>query len=461
MPRPRTKPISNPALAAVIRRAGVTYAAFAQQVNTVAGENGYATRYNRGSVANWLTGRTPTPRVIPFVVEAAARLLGAPQLGSADLGWPDCGVAPQSPWAGDPATWLDHLGRCDMTDLDRRSVLSAGAFVLSAAAIPAAGVKGAGRTPPVRTGAADAARIKEMTETFAGLDDRFGGGHARASVAAYLTSHVVPLLRNASCSSAAVFVAAGDLAYLAGFMASDAGAAGAAQRYFIQAVRLAEHAGDDQAEAGRLRATALRAMSLQAVWLGHPAQGRDLADAAERALPAGCPLRLRAWVNSMRAEATAAAGDPYRARGLLRTAEWDLERASSDGAVWTGAYTWAALSHQTGTTLTAAGDLAAAEDHLTASLDGRPAHQRRSRTLIGSRLAHLQARRGHHDQAARTIQTIAADLPLVDSARVDHELHALRAEWRQAHGPSGGDVAEADAALADVLRRRHRSRTLL
>jgi hypothetical protein len=453
MPRPRTKPITNPELAAVIRRTGATYAAFAQQVNTVAAENGYATRYNRGSIANWLTGRTPAPQAIPFVVEAAARLLGAPQLGSTDLGWPDTGAAPQSPWTGDPATWLDHLGRYDMTDLDRRSILSAGVFTLTAAAIPAAAVSGAGGAP-TRTGTADAARIKEMTALFSDMDDRFGGGHARTAVAAYLSGHVVPMLRNASGPSrAALFAAAADTAYLAGWMASDAGACGLAQKYYIQSARLAAESGDY-----RLQARTLRAMALQCVELGHPTHGRDIAEAAVRSLPASTPPRLRSWCTAMSAEASAAAGDPRTARTLLRTAERDLERATSaQSPDWSGSsYSHAALRHQTGTTLANAGDLAPAEEHLAASLPGRPSNQRRSRALIGTRLAALQVRRHRPDIAALTVKSMLDDLTMVESARVNHELERLRTDWSAARADP--TVNETDQAIARLLhRRKHRS----
>ncbi|MGH4007128.1 MAG: hypothetical protein ACRDTH_02985 [Pseudonocardiaceae bacterium] len=37
--------------------------------------------------------------------------------------------------------------------------------------------------------------IREMTQTFRRLDNRFGGGHARSAVTNYLASDVLPLLR--------------------------------------------------------------------------------------------------------------------------------------------------------------------------------------------------------------------------------------------------------------------------
>jgi hypothetical protein len=469
MPRPRTIAIRNTALSAALAQTGMPLAAVADQINQVAKENNYFFRYNAGSLSHWLTGRTPQPERILVVVEAFRRLLDAPRLQAVDLGWEGPGCAGPAaalrgqdrdaleadPWQVDPITWLDHLGRFDMYPDDRgatrggpgrRAVL----FSLAAATIPAVAPgsstsSGAGGT----AGAAEAARIREMTTVFSDLDDRFGGGHARAPVAAYLTGHVVPMLRRASSRSRPVlFAAAAEMAYLAGWMASDAGKAGIAQRYYIQSVRMAVQAGDY-----RLQATTLRAMALQAVELGHAGHGRDIADAAARALPSAVPPRLRSWITAMRAEACAANDDSRTARELLKLAERDLERASSSQIPdWTGSsYSHAALRHQTGTTLASTGDLAPAEEHLAASLVGRPGTQRRSRALIGTRLAALQVRRHRPEAAAKTVQSIVDDLQMVESARVDHELVLLRGGWSRARNDQ--TVWSMDQTVADILRR--------
>ncbi|MWA04318.1 hypothetical protein F8568_028855 [Actinomadura sp. LD22] len=453
--------IRNTALDTELARIGIPLTAVADQINQVAEENNCHFRYNASSLSHWLTGRTPQPERIPVIVEAFRRLLVAPGLRAADLGWEEAdqdGEDPEGadPWRADPMTWLDHLGRLDMYPDDRvpdhrpgrRTLL----FSLAAAAVPAA--SGAPPRPspsPGRTaGSAEAARIREVSTVFSDLDDRFGGAHVRASIAAYLTNHVVPVLRHASPRSRpALFAAAAEMSYLAGWMASDAGKAGIAQGYYIQSVRMAVQADDY-----RLKATTLRAMALQAVELGHTRHGRDLADAAERTLPASAPPRLRSWITAMRAEAHAADGESQAARILLKAAERDLERASSSQAPdWTGSsYSHAALRHQTGTTLASAGDLAPAEEYLSASLIGRPGTQRRSRSLIGTRLAALQLRRNQPDAAALTVESISSDLTMVVSARVDRELGRLRANWSKAR--SDPTVSEIDHFVAGLIRQR-------
>jgi hypothetical protein len=134
-------------------------------------------------------------------------------------------------------------------------------------------------------------RIRDTTRCFADIDDTCGGGHGRSAVAAYLLTEVTPLLQVTTGKARPdLFRAASELAYLAGYMAADGGAAGLGQRYFIEAIRLADEAGDPL-----VRATALRSMAVLAIELGHPTQAVDLAEAAVASVRGGCPARTQAW----------------------------------------------------------------------------------------------------------------------------------------------------------------------
>jgi hypothetical protein len=452
MPRPRIRPISNTALAARIAETRQPFAVIAHEINNVNGENGRDTRYTGGSIGHWLTGTIPHPDTIPAAVEAFSRLLGRPELTAGDLGWHGpTQTPPPDPWRGDPITCIIQVGEADM--LDRRSVLGVGIFSLAAMKVPrtldsaTARVNGDRRAFP-----GDIARIEQMTSQFAAMDDQFGGRHARVAVVAYLTRQVAPLLRRATGRARpALLRATAQLVYLAGFMASDDRQCGLAQRYLIQSVRLADEAQDLLA-----RATALRALALQAVELGHPQQGLALADAAAGALPHKCPLRTRAWMTAMRAEAAAGTGDGRLARRLLHSAERDLERADSPpDQCWTGGFRRASFEHQAGTTMAKLGDLRSAESLLAASIAGRTDTERRSRVLIGSRLALLRIHLGRPEAAAHTLLPLDGDLALVASARADRELVRVRHEWRRNHGDP--DIERADRLVASALRQnRHR-----
>ncbi|WP_370021716.1 hypothetical protein [Planotetraspora sp. GP83] len=333
--------------------------------------------------------------------------------------------------------------------LNRRTVLTAGLYSLAALHLPAPAAAATTRPGQARrAGAADVERIRAMTAQFARADDMFGGGHARTAVASYLVTEVTPLLHGTTGRARpALFTAASQLAYLAAFMANDDCRAGLAQRYYIQAVRLADEAGDPVA-----RATVLRGLAVQAVELGHPDRAVDLADAAAAALGDRCPLRVRAWISGMRAKAYAATGDNRAALDALRRAEADVERAESPPeSQWTGAYRRASLEHDTGGTLAALDDLAEAERHLAGSIAARVGGERRSKVLVGSRLARVQLSRRHPEEAAATVLGMRADLALVSSARVAGELAALRADWAGARSASP-QVEEADRLIAAVTR---------
>ena len=85
-----------------------------------------------------------------------------------------------------------------------------------------------------------------MTQALVELDHRFGSGHVRPVVVHYLNSVVSGLLAGSYREAVGreLFAAVARLTELAGYMAVDTGQPGLAQRYYIQALRLAQAAGD-------------------------------------------------------------------------------------------------------------------------------------------------------------------------------------------------------------------------
>ncbi|MBE1584352.1 hypothetical protein ACFPOI_30230 [Nonomuraea angiospora] len=104
----RTRPIANQALAALIAQAGWTLAATAGHVNAISAETRDPLFYDRSAVSHWLTGTIPRPEGICAAVEAFCRRLDRPDLGPADLGWPDIAFSwpADDPWQGDPVARL-------------------------------------------------------------------------------------------------------------------------------------------------------------------------------------------------------------------------------------------------------------------------------------------------------------------------------------------------------------------
>jgi hypothetical protein len=324
------------------------------------------------------------------------------------------------PWQGDPVAWLMRIG---MDDMNRRTAIATGLYSIAALTDPVVPHRILTRSGRARSaGPGDVARIRETTRHLADIDDLYGGGHGRAAVAAYLVTDVAPLLRGTTGKARPdLFRAASELAYLAGYMAADGGANGLGQKYYVEAARLAEEADDPL-----MRATVLRSLAIQAIELGHPREAVDLAEVAVSGIRGGCPVRTRAWVTGAHAEALAAVAAGRDARQVLRRAERDLERADSlPESAWYGGYRRESLNHQTGTLLASLGDLAGAERHLAESMGSRRAIERRTRALVGTRLARVQVRRGDQDAAKETLREVSGDLAGVESARVRRELAAL------------------------------------
>ncbi|MQA25540.1 MAG: Tat pathway signal protein [Micromonosporaceae bacterium] len=127
-------------------------------------------------------------------------------------------------------------------------------------------------------GAGEIEAVTHMTATFTRVDEQYGGGHARLAIVAYLANDVAGYLRGRFRSDEdrrAMFSAAAELAYLVGWKSFDSALHGVAQRYYLEALRLANEADD-----GPLAGFILRAMAHQAVDLGHGQACLRLAESA-------------------------------------------------------------------------------------------------------------------------------------------------------------------------------------
>lgn len=190
----------------------------------------------------------------------------------------------------------------------------------------------AARGGSTRVGLTDVATIKATTDVFAQLDDRFGGDHARQSLVQYLSRDVAPLLKGQYSESVgrALFATVAESTLLAGWMCYDACHHGLGQRYFLQALRLAQD-GNDR----RLAGSILSAMSHQATFLGHFTEAATLARAARMGISGVATPTLMAQFHAMEARALARAGDIRACELALAEATKTLEsRNSGDEPEW-------------------------------------------------------------------------------------------------------------------------------
>jgi tetratricopeptide (TPR) repeat protein len=343
-----------------------------------------------------------------------------------------------------------------MADFDggRRQVLSGGAFSLAVLAVPAWAQaimrRPAGphelRAQP-RLQADQVATAEQMARVLSDADTAFGGGHARAALAAYLACDIAPRLHATARPAlrARMFSVATQLAYLCGFMCFDDEQHPLAQRYYRATLDLAAEAGDPAAYA-----ITLRAMSVQARTLGHHQHALQLAETAATTSSAKVTPARQAFFLGQVAVAAAADGDRAGALSALDAAERRLSQATSTSTSTSviGGYHPASLGHQQAAVRALLGDRTGAITALTASIRHRPPAERRSRAITTARLAELHLHQGHLEEAVAAWHVFLEDYPHLQSGRATTALKILRSRLRPyAANPAARQLLARAAAI--------------
>jgi transcriptional regulator with XRE-family HTH domain len=175
----------------------------------------------------------------------------------------------------------------------------------------------------VRIGMSDIARFRATVEMFQRLDDQYGGGHARQALIQYLHIDAERLLhgRFTEAVGRALFSSVAEATLLAAWMSYDSAPAGRlAQKYFIQALRLAQ-AGSDRL----LGASILDAMSHQATYTGRFREAANLARAARTGTSGVATATLTSHFHAMEARALARLGDAKACDRALAEAAREFE----------------------------------------------------------------------------------------------------------------------------------------
>ncbi|MBD9704690.1 MULTISPECIES: hypothetical protein [Streptomyces] len=351
----------NEKLGAVLALAGISNAGLARRVNDLGAQRGLTLRYDKTSVARWVSkGMVPQGAAPHLIAAAIGQKLGRPvplhEIGLADADpAPEVGLAfprdvGQAVRAATELYRLDLAGRRAGTGGIWQSL--AGSFAVSAYATPASrwlitpadssvareagSAEGSGS--PLKVGHSDVQKLREAAEDARRWDSKYGGGDWRSSmVPECLRVEAAPLLLGSYSDEVgrALFGASAELTRLAGWMAFDTGQQEAAQRYYIQALRLARAAADVP-----LGGYVLATMSLQATYRGFGDEGVDLAQAALERNRGLATARTMSFFRLVEARAHARAGDAAAAGAALKAAEGWLERAR-DGdhdPSWLGFY---------------------------------------------------------------------------------------------------------------------------
>jgi transcriptional regulator with XRE-family HTH domain len=247
-------------------------------------------------------------------------------------------------------------------------------------------------------GAPDVDLIRQVTATFRTLDNHYGGGHTYGRLVRFLDTEVAPLIHDGrydAATGATLFSATAEMTQLAGWAAYDLGLHGVAQRYLIQALRLAVTAADRP-----LGAEILAAMSHQAAYLNAPAEAIDLARASGRAASDAGVAAISAEAAVLEAHGHAVGGDEAACATALGRAERTLDRADRRGdPQWIGYFDEAYLAAKFGHCFAALGrgDLAGRFAARSLEMDDRYV---RGRAFNLALLATAHAQAGDLEQAA-------------------------------------------------------------
>lgn len=441
MPRRR-----NEKLRALLAEARWTQSSLARSVNTLAAEIGLDLHYDRTAVAHWLSGTQPAPPVRALVAEAFARRLGRP-LSPGATGFDTAGadgraterhrraesvLAELCGEENDPARRVSARLRpyreADLADVHR---------VAPRSPLEAAARHG--------TDEGDLVVVRLAVRFYAASFNAHGGRRGRSSLAAHLADDIVPLLREAKDETVrrALFVEASRLSFLLARMHQDASAHGLAQRHFTTALHLAAESRDRTAWA-----VVLRALSAQALALGHRRTALHAAEAAlgdDRGGPGGA---AGAYLLSQLSVAQAACGARRAAIDSLDRAEraWASHAPHGDAAGPFTVYSPAALAYQGAEVFRHLGDLPAARKALSRSLARRPTEDHRGLALTHARRAEILVGGGHVEEACAAWRSFLDHYAVLRSGTADMAVSRMQ----QLLAPFGR--VPAAAAVLDRVR---------
>ena len=337
-------------------------------------------------------------------------------------------------WSEDVAGAVDVTCRMWRSEMDRRILLASTAWASTAFVgpfrtwlnaqpdvIPARHV---GRS----IGQADVDALWTMSVSFADANNQFGGSHARSTLIHYLDLVVRPLLLHGDYTERVgrgVMAAAARFCDICAYMSFDSGEHGLAQRYFVQALRLA-HASGNRALAARI----LGDMSRQAHHLGDANQALELAVAGyATALHGGSPATvarcaiLQGRAHALRGDAAAAAKSRLLAEEAL-----DVEVSEAE-PVWIQSFTASALTAQTQYLAADLGQYREVQRIAPTVIENSGGMQRRrlrSKVMLAHSYLPGLGADADVDHACELLASVLLSLPSLQSASVHNQVNEVR-----------------------------------
>ncbi len=407
--RPLVARQPNERLQALIQEAGCSNAGLARRVNVCGAEHGLDLRYDKTSVARWLRGQQPRGRATAIIAEALGRKLGRTvsidEIGMADGKNLATGIGLH--FAPTVLGAIEQVCELWRSDVGRRDFLSGSTVAASALVEPSRDWlitrpdQGVARNGGARVGMSDVEAVRATTQALTDLDHRFGSGHVRPVVVHYLNSVVSGLLAGTYREAVGreLFSAAARLTELAGYMAVDTGQPGLAQRYYIQALRLAQAAGD-RGYGGYILAAS---MSHLAAALGNPREIAQLARAAQEGSRGHVTATAEAMFHAAEARGHALLGDARTFAVVAGAAVEAMERSEPDqDPDWIAHFDHAYLADELAHCHRDLGQAVPAARRAEEALAAHPATRSRRRAIDLFLLAEAQVLQRDLEQACHT-----------------------------------------------------------
>ncbi|MEU2544744.1 regulator [Streptomyces roseolus] len=458
--------VPNRQLAALIAEAGFSNAGLARRVDQLGLEHGLDLRYDKTSVTRWLRGQQPRGTTPALIAEVFTRRLGR-RLTAQDLGLDACApVYAGLEFAATPEEAVDIVSGLWRKDSGSHAELRKIAFTPAGLVVPSRDwligraddrvargepvppppvrptvpggpvrpvgtqdprvpqqgrysvprQRGTERGPGQRVSAGDIAALRSVGDLFRTLDHAYGGGHARQALVRYLEHEAEPMLRGTygEATGRRLFAAAADLTRLAGWTSYDIAAHGLAQRYFVQALRLAQAAGDRA-----YGSYVLLTMSCQAVYLGHGREAVQLARVAQQGVGSAAPPVVQAMLHAVEARGHAVLSEARACSASLQRAERALESARPGDEVpsWARSFDEAQLADELGHCHRDLQQYRLAAQHAERALQLRAPGHARSRLFCRVVLATARLALGELDQACALGAEAAQQAAEMRSAR--------------------------------------------
>jgi hypothetical protein len=299
--------------------------------------------------------------------------------------------------------------------------------VLGSAVGAAAGVIGTTFAADNAVGTAHLMELREGLRSLFSLDDAYGSADVRPLAVRHL-ARVRRVINTGTYSDSVgrqLHLLAGEVAEHCGWLAYDADEQNDASRLWGDALTSATMLQDDG-----LQILVMASMSLQAIHVGRPRDGLELARSARRRAALLGASRLEGVLAVREARALASAQDASSAKRALADAMRLTERADRGRAApspaWADFHGQAELDFATGMTYADLGHYRAAIPYLQAALKHQESRFGRNRALYRLTMARTMIQAGAADGGAEEAVGSLAHLAEVQSGRVVKRLTEVR-----------------------------------